>query len=296
MIISRKHTGFLLLFAGLGLFTAAFMEGCGAGEAPPPLTESESTPPADSIGEALFLDTRFSQYFAAHMTDVNSPLTTGDPVVSEVQSASGPMPGPFAGQSINCRSCHFVTEFQDVSGAGNRTYADFATHSPIPLGQPPANGMVRTPRNAMQMVGSFIPRSGPMFLHFDGEFSSGQDLVVGTMTGRNFGWLPTQYDQAIAHIAQVIRQDNGKGQLAAERLNGLSYTVLFKGTDPRITSDLLLPASQRLDVATEHLDELLLGCGGAHPIPAIDLRPHQQVRAPVDDERQFKGQKEQGRD
>ncbi len=249
MIISRKSIGIFLLIAAFGP-VAAFMEGCGAGEAPPPLTESDSTPPADSIGEALFLDTRFSQYFAAHMTDVNSPLTTGDPVVNEVETLSSPLPGPFAGQSINCRSCHFVTEFQGVSGAGNRTYADFTTRSPIPLGQPQPNGFVRTPRNAMQMVGSFIPRSGPMFLHFDGEFSSGEDLVVGTMTGRNFGWLPSQYSQAIAHIAQVIRQDNGGGALAAERLNGLSYAVLFKGTDPRITSDLLLPAAQRIDVST----------------------------------------------
>jgi len=250
MTIYRRNLGILLLIASLGLFAAAFIEGCGAGEAPPPLTESDATPAADSIGEALFLDTRFSQYFAAHMTDVNTPLTTGDPVVSDVQTLNGPLPGPFAGQSINCRSCHFVTEFQGVAGAGNRTYADFTTHSPIPLGQSQPNGFVRTPRNAMQMVGSFTPRAGPMFLHFDGEFASGEDLVIGTMTGRNFGWLPTQYDKAIAHIAQVVRQDNGSGQLAAERLNGLSYAVLFKGTDSRITSDLLLPASQRIDVSS----------------------------------------------
>ena len=55
--------------------------------------------------------------------------------------------------------------------------------------------------------------------------------TIGTMTGRNFGWLPSEYNQAIAHIAQVIRQDNGSGQLAADRLNGLSYAVIFKGTD-----------------------------------------------------------------
>ena len=151
-----------------------------------------------------------------------------------MQNPNGPLPGPFAGQSINCRSCHFVTEFQGVGGAGNRTYADFTTRSPIPTGQSQPNGFDHTPRNAMQMVGSFTPRTGPLFLHFDGEFASGEDLVVGTMTGRNFGWLPTQSSQAIAHIAQVIRHDDGSSQLAAERLNGLSYAVLFKGTDPRM--------------------------------------------------------------
>lgn len=250
MIPSRKSIGAVCALSTLILVAAAFIQGCGSGTAPAPLTESDATPAADSIGEALFLDTRFSQYFAAHMTGVNVPLTTGDPVVSQVQTPSGPLPGPFAGQSINCRSCHFVTEFQGVSGAGNRTYADFTSRSPIPLDQPQPNDFVHTPRNAMQMVGSFTPRSGPLFLHFDGEFSSGEDLVIGTMTGRNFGWLPTQYNQAIAHIAQVIREDNGSGQLAADRLNGLSYALIFKGTDSRIPSDLLLPSSQRIDVST----------------------------------------------
>jgi hypothetical protein len=89
-----------------------------------------------------------------------------------------------------------------------------------------------------------------MFLHFDGEFASGEDLVTGILTGRSFGWTPAQYNQAIAHIAKVIREDDGSSQLAADRLDGLSYAVIFKGTDPRITSDILLPPTQRLDVST----------------------------------------------
>lgn len=250
MTTHRKLLGVLCAFAVLSAVAAGFIGGCGSGQAPAALTESDATPAADPIGEALFLDTRFSQYFAAHMTNVNAPLAVGDPLVSQTPTLNGPLPGPFAGQAVNCRSCHFVTEFEGVSGAGNRTYADFTTRSPIPLGQTQPNGFDHTPRNAMQMVGSFTPRSGPLFLHFDGEFASGQDLVVGTLTGRNFGWLPTQYNQAIAHIAQVIRQDDGSGQLAADRLNGLSYSVIFKGADPRIPVDLRLPVSERLDVTT----------------------------------------------
>ena len=72
--------------------------------------------------------------------------------------------------------------------------------------------------------------------------------MIGTMTGRNFGWVPAEYAQALAHIARVIREDDGSGQLAADRLDGLSYAVIFKGTDSRITSDMRLPASERLDV------------------------------------------------
>ncbi len=237
----------LCLLIGLGIFAGIGVAGCGAGESPAARTESDATPAADSIGEALFLDTRFSEYFAANMTSVNAPLAVGDPVVQQVQTLNGPLPGPFAGQSINCRSCHFVTEFEGVQGAGNRTYADFATRSPIPRVQ---GTFDHTPRNAMQMVDSFTARSGPLFLHFDGEFASGEDLVIGTMTGRNFGWVPAEYAQALAHIARVIREDDGSGQLAADRLDGLSYAVIFKGTDSRITSDIRLPASERLDVST----------------------------------------------
>lgn len=244
----KARRRWLVSVCTLGLLAAIGVAGCASGDAPPALTESDATPAADSIGEALFLDTRFSEYFANHMTTVNSPLAVGDPVVDQVETLNGPLPGPFAGQSINCRSCHFVTEFQGVQGAGNRTYADFTTRSPIPRLQ--ANGFDHTPRNAMQMVDSFTDRSGPVFLHFDGEFASGEDLVIGTMTGRNFGWSPTEYAQAIAHIAQIIREDDGSGQLASDRLDGLPYAAIFKGTDPRITSDLQLPASLRLDVAT----------------------------------------------
>jgi cytochrome c peroxidase len=248
--VSREGKRFWQALAVVALLfvTVAGFEGCGSGKAPDAPTESDATPAADPIGEALFLDTRFAEFFAASMTGVNDPLPSGDPVVNQVQTTTGTLPGPFAGQSINCRSCHFVTEFQDVTGGGIRTYADFTTRSQLPRTQP--NGFDHTPRNSMQMVDSFSPRSGPVFLHFDGEFASGSDLVIGTMTGRNFGWLPSQYNDAIAHIAKVIREDDGSSQLAADRLDGLSYAVIFKGTDSRITPDILLPPSQRIDVST----------------------------------------------
>ncbi len=109
----------------------------------------------------------------------------------------------------------------------------------------------------MQMVGTMQPHSGPQFFHFDGEFATSSDLVIGTMTGRNFGWDPTQYQQAVAHIGRVIREDDGTGQLAADRLNGLSYAVLFAGTDPSIPGDLRLPASERIDVKTATDQQIL---------------------------------------
>ncbi len=141
-----------------------------------------------------------------------------------------------------------------MANAGNRTYADFTTRSPMPR---VIGGFGHTPRNAMQMVGSLQPRNGPTFLHFDGEFVTPEALVEATLTGRNFGWDPTQYSQAVAHIARIIREDDGSSQLAADRTNGLSYGTLMLGTDLRITSDLQLPSSQRLDVKTATDQQIL---------------------------------------
>jgi len=229
------------------LSVALFVAGCGSGKAPDPPAEAEGAPADQNVGERIFIDTRFAQYFAANMTGVNDPLPVGDPVVAIVNTPIGPQPGPFAGQSINCRSCHFVTEFTNVVGLRDRTYADFVDHSPLPR---TINGINFTPRNSMQMVGSMQPHEGPQFLHFDGEFTSPDDLVKTTITGRNFGWSPDQYSQAVAHIANVIRQDNGNNFPSQTYTHGISYATIFLGTDKSIPADSLLPAEDRIDVTT----------------------------------------------
>ena len=94
------------------------------------------------------------------------------------------------------------------------------------------NGFDHTPRNSVQMVGSLQSHTGTTFLHHDGEFNSPVELVKATMTGRNFGWQPQEYSQAVAQVALVIRQDDGSGDLAKQRSGGLSYSTLFLGTDP----------------------------------------------------------------
>ena len=246
---SRRRRSFHvrdLLALILSAVLAAF-SGCGSGKAPQFETDVDVTPAEQNIGERIFVDTRFAEYFFANMTGVNNPLPAGDPVVATVQSPNGPLPGPFAGQSINCRSCHFVVEFQGVSGAGNRTYADFTDHSPIPR---LINGFTATPRNSMHMVGSMQQHAGPSFLHFDGEFTDPADLAKSTLTGRNFGWDPTQYQTAIGHIANVIRNDNANNVPAATFGCGLPYAKILLGTDPMIPKDCLLPQQYRLDVTT----------------------------------------------
>jgi hypothetical protein len=61
-----------------------WISGCGSGKAPDPLPESEAAAGQENIGERIFLDTRFAEYFAQNMTGINDPLATGDPVVAQV--------------------------------------------------------------------------------------------------------------------------------------------------------------------------------------------------------------------
>jgi cytochrome c peroxidase len=253
----KRRMGISVL--GVLTLTAAAMllaDGCGsAGQAPNFPVENEGGAPAEqNIGERIFVDTRFAEFFAANMVDVNTPLAAGDPVVAQTQTANGPLPGPFAGQSINCRSCHFVVEFQGVAGAGNRSYSDFTNHSPIPRAM---NGFTSTPRNAQQMVNSMQVHAGPLFLHYDGEFTDANDLVKTTITGRNFGWGPDQFPQAEAHVARVIREDNGDNVPASEYGCNLSYAKIFLGTDPAIPADCKLPPEYRLDVTSASDDAIV---------------------------------------
>jgi cytochrome c peroxidase len=247
-------------------------------DATPPL-DLPFDPPEQTIGERLFLETRFAQYFAEHMTDVNAPLGVGDPVVNQVlNSVSGPMPGPFAGQSINCRSCHFVGEFQTTPNAGNRTYADFTDHSPIPR---QLTGFNNTPRNAMQMVGSLQTHAGLTFLHFDGEFADPEDLVRTTLTGRNFGWAPDESQQALAHIAQIIREDNGQGALAAN-YGRLSYADTFLGSN-KVPLEFRIPGKFRIDVSSASDEQVL------DAVAALITEYMKSLLFQSDDQLQFNG-------
>jgi hypothetical protein len=124
-----------------------------------------------------------------------------------------------------------------------RTYSDFARRSPIPARE---DGHTTTVPNAPPLVNASLPRQ-IFFLHFDAEFSTMVDLVKGTLTGRNYGYLFEEQAEAVTHIARIIREDDGTGELAQE-FGGLSYSVLFTGTDPTIPEEFLLPEEFRVDV------------------------------------------------
>jgi hypothetical protein len=199
-----------------------------------------------NIGERLFLETRFAEFFFTNSAgNANAVLTNGDPVMNSTASIYGPLPGPFAEQSMNSRACHLVEEQEST---GNRTYCDFAPRSPVPdIG----DGRTATTRNAMPLVDALLPRgTTPLFLHFDGQFATAQDLITGTLTGRNFGWTPAQYQTAIHHIANIIRNDDGSGALA-QQYGGWSYAEVFKGifNFPRIEPQYTIPVQNTMNVS-----------------------------------------------
>jgi hypothetical protein len=217
---------------------------CSGGESSsPPVSAHPGTPGAEeAVGERLFLDTRFAQAFKVFLDnggDVNN-ANAGDGAVDTLETLGAPInPGPFKGKSMNCRTCHLVDDVVGTPGGGMRAYADFARRSPIPAR---ADGKTHATRNSPPLVNASLDRPGGALFHFDAEFNSMEDLVVGTYTGRNFGWLPGEKAQAIAHIAKVVRGDDGSFDLTD---TGLSYRVLFTGTDPNIPDELRMPPQFR---------------------------------------------------
>ncbi|MFN8642714.1 MAG: cytochrome c peroxidase [Candidatus Binatia bacterium] len=229
----------------LGVLVALSAAGCGDSGPPVRIPPPVADAPEVVVGERLFLETRFAEYFFAHAGgQVNAPLNGGDPVLGTSETTGAPLPGPFAGRSMNCRACHLVDELGATVGGGVRTYADFARRSPIPARE---DGARLTPRNSPALVNASLPRAGAELFHFDGEFPSLEALVTGTLTGRNYGWLPAEHPIAIAHIAAVVRGDDGRDDIAAET-GQLPYRVLLAGTSPRIEPAYRLPAAYRIDV------------------------------------------------
>ena len=72
------------------IFIFLLLVGCGSGSnsSPPPSIASIGTPGVEAdVGERLFVETRFAQFFKAHLPpggNVNNPLPAGDSVVAKV--------------------------------------------------------------------------------------------------------------------------------------------------------------------------------------------------------------------
>ncbi len=236
--------------------------------AQPAPTQRAPDSPLKMAGERLFKETRFAQFFAAHMQqgNVNLPLKQRDlqmEVVKVPRFPGGEVPNPYRGTSMNCRTCHFVDELSHtVTPNGSRSYTDFAPRSHVPARE---DGQLTTVRNSSNLVDSLSAPPALRFLHRDGEFIDATALVISTLTGRNLGWLPGESSQAVAHIARVIREDHGTG-LLAKKYGGVSYATLLLGTAPELSAnsdslnespDRVLPPEFRIDV-TKASDKQIL--------------------------------------
>lgn len=198
--------------------------------------------PQAAIGERLFLEPRFAHFFAIQSQgNANYVQTSGDPLLDTTVTTTGPLPGAFGGESISCRVCHMVDEHRN--SANTRIYNDFARRSPIPL-RP--DGRTLTARNSPPLVNASLHRPGGLLFHQDGEFVNARELTIGTYTGRNYGWLPHERDQAVAHIAHIIRHDDGQSFLGSEF--GGAYPQLLLGTSPLIPPEFRLAKPFRIDV------------------------------------------------
>jgi len=214
-------------------------------------------PPDQLMGERLFKDTRFGHYFSVESNgNVNTPLAVGESVVQDVLNDGTPgaqpatFPGPMAGQAVNCLQCHLVQQEIDQAGGGMRTYADFAQRSPMPSRPQDTIHGNFTPRNAASMVNDVFHGNVDTVLHWDAQFGSMSDLVTGTLTGRNFGWLPDEQTEAIHQVATVIRDDDSNNDLARQFSDSLPYNTLFSCSDPQIPVVYRLPAQYCLNMST----------------------------------------------
>ena len=104
------------------------------------------------------------------------------------------------GDLINsCSHCHML----DEDPQGVRAYTDFFIKSWLPFRED-------DPRRLMVRNSPTILDAGEMSrLHYDGEFSSLEELVKGTFAGRPMGWLPGEEEKAYDQMRAVVLNDAG---------------------------------------------------------------------------------------
>lgn len=180
-----------------------------------------SDPLEVQIGERLFRETRFSQFFFEFFDGHwNTALAKGDPALDNLMLAQGSTPHPMRGQSMSCASCHMLDQAAETVPLGTRTYSDFSLRSPVSI-RP--DGQIFSTRHSMSLVGVSLEPTAA--LHWDGEFFTPEDLSHASLIGRNMGWLDQEAKIARHHVAEVIRNDDGTFPLAFD-LAG-SYRTLF---------------------------------------------------------------------
>ncbi len=206
-----------------------------------------------SMGERLFNDQRFSQFFYKKSgSNVNFKLTQGSPELDQIDVYGENFESPFKGQAMSCASCHMVDQAFDLDYAGMRGYSDFSVRTKIPAR---TDGKTHTLRNTPSLVGIGSKFNQNRLSHYDGEFFDHSETVLGNFTGRNMGWKKSEKDLALKNIVNIIRNDNGSGDLAQEF--GGPYRKVLLGIDPSIPDEFKLPKDKRVDVLSISDDALI---------------------------------------
>ena len=140
----------------------------------------------------------------------------------------------------SCSSCHL----QNEDPQGWRVHTDFFARSWVPFrtGDPRRDELRNSPTI---LDAALMPR-----LHFDGEFTSLEALVKGTLAGRPMGWLPGEEQQAFDRVRKVILND--RDQSARGDSSYREQFVAAFGVDP----DKLTP-SQLADQIAQAISEYM---------------------------------------
>lgn len=106
-----------------------------------------------------------------------------------------------------CSDCHLY----DQDPQGLRAYADFFNRSWV-------SSRNEDPRRLGLRNAPTILDAGEMpQLHYDGEFTSLEALVRGTISGRPMGWLPGEENEAFEHARSVVLNDKGTAKSGSYR-------------------------------------------------------------------------------
>lgn len=107
----------------------------------------------------------------------------------------------------SCQNCHLL----DEDPQGVRAFADFFHRSWVS-----ARSQDRR-RFELRNSPTILDSGDLPSLHYDGEFSSLEDLVKGTISGRPMGWLPGEESQAFDQARAVVLSDKDKGASGSYR-------------------------------------------------------------------------------
>ncbi len=181
-----------------------------------------TNPSLIDLGEKLFGDFRFSEYFfKASGGNPNFKISKGDSHLNFISTSKGNVISPFKGQAQSCTSCHMVD--QGFSELGMRGYNDFSQTTKVPKRN--IDNQTHTLRNTPTLVGVGSRYAQNRLSHYDGEFVDHSQTVLGNFTGRNMGWLKSEKETALKNITRVIREASGESSYKEDFENVFAVNV-----------------------------------------------------------------------